>query len=469
MRLLLQPGQTDKNGAEVREEGVFMEQSLNYSQQQKLKMTPHLAQAIQVLQLSALELQALVDREYMENPLLEIEEQCFADGEQDFQKTRELLDYFSKDDEKPAAYANDEVIIPFAQNTSPSLEEYVLEQLAYCQAPQPVKEVACYLAGLLDEAGYLPETPGAQFAREPLCSLFPPALKLLQSLEPSGIGARNLKECLQLQAKAQGLYTGLLQKILDEHLTALSENHLPALAKELKVTPQAIQAVQDLIREKFQPKPGIAYGETQQQYIIPDIYVKIINGKPEISFNERTVPQLKINSLYRKADLDSDCRAYIKERLNSALNLIKAIEQRRQTLVKVVEEIVHRQECVFFRGFTQLQPLQMKQIGDSIGVHESTVSRAVANKYMATPFGTIPLKKFFSGTNLSSATGEEIATVKIKARIKALIEQEDTAKPLSDEKITALLKAENFKLSRRTVMKYREQLGFPASSKRKRY
>ena len=268
--------------------------------------------------------------------------------------------------------------------------------------------------------------------------------------------------------KDKSLVCGLYN-IIDKYLPKVAEGKIKEIATLENVEPIQVQEAIDIIRT-FNPKPGASFGKENLEYIVPDVVVRDINGQLEVIINETNVPKLRVNSLCYKRDiLDTHSKKYIEQHVNSAIWLIKSIEQRRITLLKVVNEIVKQQEMVFYKGLSYMKPLLMKTVAENIGVHESTVSRTVANKYMEMPYGIVALKKFFAGS-VSKQNGEEdIIADKVKAKIKELIENENKAKPLSDQQLTNILNENGMKISRRTVMKYREQLGFASSSKRKRY
>lgn len=446
-----------------------MKQVLSLKQKQKLVMTPQLQQSINILQLSVSELSELIEREFMENPALDMEpSEDIIVSDDNFDKTVELFDYLNKDDEKPEPRAADEFKVKeFAQNLT-TLTEVLLEQAQFAFTDKQDLEIANYIIGLLDSNGYL-RTPLPsiaellQVSEEHVATI----LTKLQECEPDGVCARNLQECLRIQAQKQGEYVGLTAMIIDQYLPAIGDGKIKDIALLEKATPEDIQASVDFIRT-LNPKPGASYGTENPSYIIPDVTVRNINGRLEILINDSPVPRLHINPLCKKQELlDRETRSYIEKHVNSAMWLIKSIEQRRQTMLKVITEIVEKQEKVFLYGFNYLQPLTMKQVADNIGMHESTISRCVSNKYIDMPFGVVSLKKFFP-VSVNKHSGE-IVTDKVKQAIEKIIAAEDKRKPWSDQQICNQLMDRNMTISRRTVVKYREQLGIPASSKRKRY
>lgn len=454
-----------------------MEQSLSLQLGQKLAMTMQLQQAISILQLSAQDLRTLIDHEYLENPALEMDEN---DVESD---TREkITDQFSFEDISALAHylgdetaATNSVVRDDLQQSfeavaviKQTLEEVLEEQVNMTFSRAYEREIAEYIVGSINDKGYLTCTiQEIATAMKRSESEIGQVLQIIQTFEPEGIGARNLQECLTIQAKQQAIYQGLVAEILDYYLDEIANLHYKNIADKLGCLPSDIQLAVDIIRS-LNPKPGLAFGSEQSDYIVPDVVVRKIDDEYIVMVNDYGIPRLNINSAYKNAsDFDHETKKYIEGCVNSAAWLIKSIEQRRSTLYNVVCEIVRLQIEFFDKGQKFIKPMLMKTVADQIDVHESTVSRSVANKYVETPHGVMSLKSFFNA-NLS-ANGEELVASQVKTRIKTLIEQEDTKKPLSDQQLSELLKAEDMNISRRTVMKYREQLGFLSSVKRKRY
>ena len=294
-------------------------------------------------------------------------------------------------------------------------------------------------------------------------------LSIIQGFEPAGVGARDLAECLRLQAQRQGIYDGLVAAIIDRHLDAVAAHRLKEIAAAEHVRPAEVQMAVDIVR-RLNPKPGAAYGAADSTYITPDVIIRKGEKGYEVEVEEAGVPKLHISALYRQSDtFDKKTQKYIASRLRAAAWLINSIEQRRTTIRRVVEEIVRRQPAYFEKGPASLEPMTMKDVADTIGVHESTVSRAVANKYAELPTGVVALRSLFTSRSARTETGEDVAAAQAKSVIESFIKGEDPKKPLSDQKLCTLLKERGIALSRRTVMKYREQLGYDSSVKRKRY
>ena len=452
-----------------------IEQSLGMNLSQHLAMTMQLQQAIEILQLSAQDLCATIEKEYLENPVLEMEystgrrERYEPDGSVN---VRALADYLDGGSKQPA-YFTDEDERQFDAPTPlhATLEEALLEQVNFTFTEnESERAVATFLVGSLDSRGYL-TLPTAEAARAMACSEAEGLriLAVIQSFEPAGVGARDLAECLRLPAQRQGIYEGLVAAVIDRHLQAVAAHHLKEIAAAEHVRPAEVQMAVDIVR-RLNPKPGAAYGAADSAYITPDVIIRKGEKGYEVEVEEAGVPQLHISALYRQSDtFDKATQKYIAGRLRAAAWLINSIEQRRTTIRCVVEEIVRRQTAYFEKGPAFLEPMTMKEVADTIGVHESTVSRAVANKYAELPTGVIALRSFFTARSVKSVAGEDIAAAQAKSAIEHLIHVEDPRKPLSDQKLCTLLKAEGIALSRRTVMKYREQLGYDSSVKRKRY
>ncbi len=450
-----------------------MEQSLTLKQAQQMTMTPELQQAIQILQLSAQELKDVIEKEYLENPVLEAEENRTEETQSGDESVFALSDYLSGGGEPMAAPQQTDDEPPYRREpVSPvrrTLEEVLLEQAEFAFPADREKAAAVLLIGCIDDRGCLVAdfaalTRAAGMTEAELLAV----LRTLQGFEPAGVGARSLSECLALQAERQGIYGGLTKAIIERHLDALAGHDYNAIAKAERASLEEVQAAADVVRS-LNPKPGSAYGGGDTSYVIPDVFVRKQNGSYVVSLNERETPHLCISPIYRETEqYDPATKRYISGRLRAALWLMKCIEQRKTTIRHVMEEIVRRQVDFIEKGPAFLHPMTMQQIADAIGVHESTVSRAVAKKYVQIPRAILPMRAFFS-ESLGGSGGEGFAAVQAKSAIRALIEAEDKKKPLSDQKICDALKAQGMALSRRTVMKYREQLGYVSSSKRKRF
>lgn len=463
------------------EKGVkTIEQSLGMNLSQHLAMTMQLQQAIEILQLSAQDLCATIEKEYLENPVLEMD---YPSGRRELYESdgpahagvRALADYLDGGSKQPAYFTDeDERQFDAPAPLHATLEEELLEQVNFTfkgeHGAEKERAVATFLVGSLDSRGYL-TLPVAEAARAMACSEAEVlrVLSIIQGFEPAGVGARDLAECLRLQAQRSGIYEGLVAAIIDRYLDAVAAHRLKEIAAAEHVQPADVQMAVDIVR-RLNPKPGAAYGAADSTYITPDVIIRKGEKGYEVEVEEAGVPKLHISALYRQSDtFDKKTQKYIASRLRAAAWLINSIEQRRTTIRRVVEEIVRRQPAYFEKGPASLEPMTMKDVADTIGVHESTVSRAVANKYAELPTGVVALRSLFTSRSARTETGEDVAAAQAKSVIESFIKGEDPKKPLSDQKLCTLLKERGIALSRRTVMKYREQLGYDSSVKRKRY
>lgn len=434
-------------------------------------MTTQLQQAIQILQLSAQDLRAEIEKEYLENPALELDyPDTPADDLYDAGNIHALSDYLSRGDRSEAGYDAGDRQLSFetAAPATVTLEEELLAQAKFAFPEERDLAIAAFIIGSLDARGYL-TVPIGEIARASQVSEMEvlAVLAKVQGFDPAGVGARDLAECLRLQAKRKGMYEGLVAAVIDRHLTEVANADLKAIAKAEFCHVSEVQIAVDAVRQ-LDPKPGSAYGAEPDLIIEPDVFVKKIDGEYRVVLNDNGVPRLHISRMYEQADqFDAQTQKYITGRLHAAEWLIRSIAQRRETIRHVVEEIVRRQREYLDKGPAFLHAMTMKDVADAVGVHESTVSRAVANKYVQLPGGTVPLRQFFT-SNLAKDGGDFIAS-QARAVIEELIRGEDPHHPLSDQKICTQLEERGMTLSRRTVMKYREQLGFPSSTKRKRY
>jgi RNA polymerase sigma-54 factor len=354
------------------------------------------------------------------------------------------------------------------------LPEHLLSQLDVKTLTKNVVKAFHFYANHLDANGYLSIDTGEaakiagvslEDARE--------ALAQLQALEPAGIGARSLQECLLIQIKRDKSAPELAARLLESHFLEFAEKKWRGLAKTLDVTMQDIQQVSDYV-QTLNPRPGSAFHHERPQYIVPDLLVKNEQQGLTLYLVDGYVPKVRLNKDYsnRLAPVkDAQVNHFLKEKTQEYRWIQKSIESRKETLLKVGHVLLEKQRDFFLHGKGHLKPLTMKEVSEEIGMHESTVSRAVREKFIQTPQGTFPLKQFFSSAvPLRNGSGEEAASsVQIKNTITRLIEGEDKKKPLSDQILATLLNQEGYEISRRTVAKYREQLKIPSSSKRKRY
>ncbi|GMG96355.1 RNA polymerase factor sigma-54 [Tepidimicrobium xylanilyticum] len=454
--------------------------NLALEQVQKLVMTPELRQAIQLLQFNCQELNEYLKQQIEENPLLEpdniIEEfesidDLNSEGEEiDWKEFIDKYDDFSYRPEKDKNIEeyNYENFISF----SPSLKDNLLFQLNVSHLDDRHKRIGEVLIEAIDDNGYLmADIEQVALVLGVEVEEVESVLSFIQTFEPLGVGARNLKECLLIQVRAGGLNNPNIELIIENYLEDIAHNRLLKIAKELNLDLKEVQDISDYIRT-LEPKPGRAFSDNSDQvkYITPDVTIEYIDGEYVIILNDVTGPRLNINNFYKeliRKGNDPKAKEYLSEKLNAAMWIIRCIEQRRATIYNVVESILKFQREFFEKGEKALKPLTLKEVADDINMHESTVSRATSGKYVQTPRGLFELKYFFS-SSLSTNKGE-VSSTSIKAVIKEIIDGEDPKKPYSDQKISDILKKKGINISRRTVAKYRDELGIPSSSIRKRY
>ncbi len=453
--------------------------NLNLTQEQRLVMTQQMQLSIKLLQMSTYDLREYIETEFLENPILEgdfdfVQEEKAYEDKIDYKEMIKYLEFDNYGSQSYGEYNKDEDVSPFNFiSEKESLTEYLQEQLIEADEDEYIKAIVSYMIENIDGRGYL-DMPLEEICKELNISLElgEEALEILQDLEPDGIGARDLKECLKIQLIKKGMLDEKLEIIIDEYLDLIADNKYNVIAKNLKITPKEAQDLGDIIK-KLEPKPsrGFYTGE-EVKFIIPDAAIRKIDGQYFVIMNEGVIPRLSINSLYKNIlnnKDDKNTEKYVKERLNSAMFLIKSIEQRKSTLLRILEKVVENQKEYFDNGQKYLKPMTLKEMAELLGIHESTVSRAIKDKYILTSFGTIKIKDLFTtGLSKNQGDGEEVAVVNIKKKIKDLIDAEDKKKPLSDQAICDYLNEKSLNISRRTVAKYREELGIKSSSKRKR-
>jgi RNA polymerase sigma-54 factor len=368
--------------------------------------------------------------------------------------------------------------LPPIENTlssASSLSDHLLWQLSLHQSDdEQLREIGTAIIGNLDDDGYLVASVEeiAAMGEWPVAEV-EKALQLLQTFDPHGVAARDLQECLWLQLKFLNLEGTPTEKIVTEHLRLLQNHQVPEIARRLGVTIEDLKEHIEIIRN-LDPKPGSRYNPQQSQYVIPDVYVVKVEDQYVAMLNEEGLPQLRISPTYRRlldknapgTEENNETRNYVKDKFRSALWLIKSVDQRQKTIQKVANSIINFQREFLDNGIEYLRPLVLRDVANDIGMHESTVSRVVNNKYMHTPQGVFEMKYFFH-SGISSSYGDSVSSVTIKQRIRKIIENEDPRKPLSDSKIVSILQKEGLMLARRTIAKYREELKIPTSNQRK--
>jgi len=487
-----------------------LKQQLRLTQQ--LVMTPQLQQAIKLLQLNRLELVGLVQQELEENPVLEefveSDEEGEASGEDyeaagevqpasseerlvdevsaaDAQKTTEDItdaekiadwewqDYLNSPPQTSQASGGMEErpSIDATLTRRATLTEHLEWQLQLTELPIEEEVAARFIIGNLDERGYLQATI-SELARQSGMSetTVELALARVQALDPVGVGARDLRECLLVQVRTLRIEDPLVLRILDECIDTLIKRDFRGVARVLNVAVSEVVVAAEIIG-RLEPRPGRAFGGDEPVYIIPDIYVHKVNDEFHIVLNDDGMPRLRINGLYRDVlsrgnSASKDTKAYVQEKVRSALWLIKSIHQRQRTIYRVMESIIKYQREFFERGINHLKPLNLRDVADDIEMHESTVSRVTTAKYVNTPQGIFELKFFFN-SRINRFVGEAVASESVKERIRKLITAEDARRPLSDQRIAEMLKVANIDIARRTVTKYRESLNILSSTKRR--
>ena len=454
--------------------------NLTLEQTQKLVMTPELRQAIQLLQFTNQELNQYLKNQIQENPMLDmssIEEKHEDIDELDRRREEidwnEYMDQYEDTGYRPQRDRNEEEYnYENFITESQSLKEYLLFQLNVLEMKDFDRRIGNILIENIDENGYLMgelDQIASDLGVE--AKEAENVLRIIQTFEPIGVGARDLKECLLIQVKAYGNTNPNMELLIDEYLEDIGNNRLVKISKELDIELKEVQFLCDYIKT-LEPKPGRAYSANlgDIKYIIPDATIEFVDGEYIILLNDVTGPRLNINSFYRnliRQKGNSDAAKYLTEKLNSAMWIIRSIEQRRQTIYSVIESILKFQRDFFEKGEIGLKPLTLREVAEDIDMHESTVSRATNGKYVQTPRGLYELRYFFT-SGVSGSKGD-ISSTGIKALIKKLIDEEDSKKPYSDQRIADILKERGIKISRRTVAKYRDELEIPSSSIRRRY
>lgn len=434
---------------------------LQQEQTNKLVMTPELRQAIMLLQYSSVDLMAYLREQANENPLIDLSEIEMS------------IERISKPEEFSfGKSANPVDLLDFVASPADNLFEHLVAQLGWVRGlSRSQRRVARFLIGNLDEKGYLElDVMTAAGLLDVSVDEVENMITLVQRFEPAGIAARSLEECLLLQLRHTGKNDPYLTAVVYHHLSDLACNRIQKISNSLGIGIQEVQQIADRIR-KLNPCPGAAFAANEHHYILADISVEYINNKYLVLVNDITAPKVEINPFYQRMLKEipmEENKQFFHEKMNTALWLMNSLEQRRLTLKKVAQAIVDRQNDFFELGIHFLKPTTQKEIAEITGLHESTVSRAVNNKYIQTPRGLFELKHFFTSA-LASEDGDAVSSMSAKAHIKQIIDNEDKQSPMSDQEITELLKKEGLELSRRTVAKYREELKYQTSRRRKRF
>ncbi len=472
---------------------------------QELKINPRLYQAMDLLYMPLLDLQQHIKQEMLNNPFLELEEPAVSEEDAvatEVQKEKEehekekdeidweeiLLDGFDTGGRR-AEYEEREYFEPVTVDTRDIYDHLRDQLLLMRQSPREVL-IGEEIIGNIDEDGYLTcsleqirqslnqwleESGGFEDEEDPQ----PPfelgevegMLRTVQGFDPPGIAARNLRECLLLQLRDAEQDDTLAYTIVDRYFDQLINHRWSEISKDLGITPKQVQTAADGVA-KMDPKPGLKYAAPSDNYIVPDLVVEKIDGQYLVFLNDTSLPRLKLSRTYREIARDKnkfrgENKEFISTKLNSANWMIQAIEQRRQTMLKVMNFFVDRQREFFAKGVQYLKPLTLREVAEVINMHESTVSRVTNEKFVQTPRGVYPLKYFFS-SGLATTSGEDVSARGIKAKIRKLVADEEAKKPLTDQAIVNILREEGIQIARRTVAKYRDQLGILSARMRKR-
>jgi RNA polymerase sigma-54 factor len=471
---------------------------------QELKINPRLYQAMDLLYMPLLDLQQHLKQELLNNPFLEMvdleeeedEEEATepeaptdekANDEIDWEEI--LLDGFDAGGRREE-HEEREYYEPVTVDTR-DLADHLRDQIQLLELSARQQFVAREFIGDINEDGYLAcplseilegvndtvrkaaEETGMDPDEAPVYALaeLEEMLAIIQTLDPAGVGARDLRECLMLQLREAGLEQSVPYRLVRDCFEELINHRWSEISKRFGISPIDVQRAADEIK-KLDPKPGLLYSDASDNYIIPDLIVEKIDGRYHVFLNDANLPRLKLSRTYQeiardKKKFEGESKEFISNKLNSANWMIQAIEQRRQTMLKVMNYIVDRQRDFFERGVQYLKPLTLREVAEVINMHESTVSRVTNEKYVQTPRGVLPLKFFFS-SGLSTTAGEDVSARGIKAQIEKLVSEEDAKHPLTDQAIVNILKESGVQIARRTVAKYRDQLGVLSARMRKR-
>ncbi|MCB0357050.1 MAG: RNA polymerase factor sigma-54 [Bdellovibrionales bacterium] len=467
---------------------------------QQLRMTPQLQQAIKLLQLSRVELEDAIRKELNENPILEelhetteddaakANSQTSSDVASTESTPNDISDPTKQDEFEwenyienqnrptPSGMGNSDEIMNYENiiSQATTLQDHLIWQVGLSGFNDEEEVLARILISYIDDDGWI-KTKLEDIAEEEGVEIqdLEDVLPFVQEFDPPGVGARDLKECLLIQAKHYEEDTHDLVALINNHLKDLEKKNYPAIAKAMDLDVEAVVEMCQIILS-MDPKPGRIFMTQDTHYVTPDVYVYKVGEEYVVSLNEDGLPRLRVSNLYKnllktqKENKDKDTQEYIQEKLRSAVWLIKSIHQRQRTIYKVTESIVKHQTDFFEKGPAHIKPMILRDIANDIGMHESTVSRVTTNKFVHTPRGIYELKYFFN-SGIGKTDGDSVASESVKLKIKELVSKEDPKKPLSDQKIVELLKKDGIKIARRTVAKYRDMLKILPSSKRKKY
>jgi RNA polymerase sigma-54 factor len=470
--------------------GQGMHQWQNFALQQVL--SPQLQQSLLILQVPLLELHNLVQQEMETNPVLEElpselspEERNGAESSADdnfkeeFEKLatldEEWRDYMAQSGSYTGGSheAKDKRQFFFDSiAVQETLQQHLMTQLNQTVLNASDRKTAELIIGNIDDNGFLQSTPeemalSSGIAKED----FEKMLALIESFYPPGVGARDLRDCLLIQLQREGKESSLECKIISEHMEDLGKRRFPEIARRMNISVEEVQKCANNIAQ-LNPRPGQAFAAAPQNYVLPDVTVEKVDGDYQIILNNEQIPHLRISNIYKdiiaQSDNGSEVKDYVRDKIRSGKFLIRSIHQRQQTISNIAQQIVSRQRDFLDHGSSHLKPMTMKEIADAVGVHETTVSRAVSGKYMATPQGVFEMKYFFT-PGYQTATGESMSNTSVKEAILDLVKHEDGNAPLSDQEIVEILSDRGVPIARRTVAKYRTELNILPSNMRREY
>ncbi len=482
--------------------GPGLSHSFQQRQTQQLMLAPQMRQSLKILQVAALDLRATIQEELQANPTLEelpmddvsLEKDARSGDESsghdadpreemNFSQDLQMLERIGQDwrdhmsdagGVRQTTSEEDERRQHFYDSltTETSLQQHLMEQAEMADCSAPTHEALRYLIGSLDDRGYLTSTlPDLALLSNLPLEVVQAAAKLLKTFDPPGIGAENLGDCLLIQLNHQGRGKTVAARIVRDHFDLLVRRRIPDLSRKMGLSPEIIQDAIGIIGT-LDPAPGRRFADDSNRVVVPDVTVENDNGEWVIHLNQDYIPRLRLSGTYReliaKGKLSKQESDYLREKLRSGKFIINAIEQRQRTIERITREIIKHQSEFFAEGVSKLKPLTMTQIADIIGVHETTVSRALANKYIKTPHGVFEMKFFFT-SGYQSEAGASVANTSVKEMIADIIAGEDPGAPRSDQEIVGLLQEKGLKIARRTVAKYREELGLLPSNLRRRY
>src|SRR6266576_6007238 len=468
--------------------GQGMHQSQNLSLQQVL--APQLQQSLLILQAPVLELRNLVQQEMETNPVLEelatepdekeepkpsTDEEFKAEFDQLAKLDEEWRDYMAQSSSYSGRSQEAEDKRQFFFDsiaTQETLQQHLMGQLNQTPLSADDRKTAELIIGNIDDNGFLQTNPDEMALNTGIPKEdFETMLLLIQSFYPPGVGARDLRECLLIQLKREGKGNSLEYKIIQDHMADLGKRRFPEIARRMGIGVEQVQKCANNIAQ-LDPRPGQIFAAAPQNYVLPDVTVEKINGEYQVILNGEQIPQLRISNTYKDIMAQdgngSEVKDYIRDKIRSGKFLIRSIHQRQQTISNIAQQIVKRQREFFEHGSSHLKPMTMVQIADAVGVHETTVSRAISGKYMATPQGVFEMKYFFT-PGYQTSSGESMSNTSVKEAIIDLVKNENSSSPLSDKEIVEILSKRGIPIARRTVAKYRNELNILPSNMRRKY